>query len=117
MITYTHLKRYPSVFVKMTGLRVTEFDALLDDILPQFAAAEAHRLATMTAQTRAREALLPLVMLPIALPVLLAAVRATTGILRGAPQVDWLTWLQLLVVMDALYFGLALLLYGVVEEE
>lgn len=74
-------------------------------------------LATMTAQTRAREALLPLVMLPIALPVLLAAVRATTGILRGAPQADWLTWLQLLVVMDALYFGLALLLYGVVVEE
>jgi hypothetical protein len=49
--------------------------------------------------------------------VLLAAVRATTGILRGAPQADWLTWLQLLVVMDVLYFGLALLLYGVVVEE
>jgi heme exporter protein B len=74
-------------------------------------------LATMTAQTRAREALLPLVMLPIALPVLLCAVRATTGILRGAPTTDWAVWLQLLAVIDVLYFGLSLLLYGAVVEE
>lgn len=74
-------------------------------------------LATMTAQTRAREALLPLVMLPIALPVLLCAVRATTGILRGAPQADWAVWLQLLAVIDVLYFGLSLVLYGTVVEE
>ena len=74
-------------------------------------------LATMTAQTRAREALLPLVMLPIALPVLLCAVRATTGILRDAPQADWMVWMQILAVIDVLYFGLSLVLYGVVVEE
>ena len=40
-------------------------------------------LATMTVQTRARESLLPIVMLPITLPMMLAAVRATTGILSA----------------------------------
>jgi heme exporter protein B len=74
-------------------------------------------LATITAQTRAREALLPLVMLPVTLPVLLSAVRATTGILRGAPQVDWLIWLQILLIVNVIYLGLALLLYEVVLEE
>ncbi|MCA9910806.1 MAG: heme exporter protein CcmB, partial [Anaerolineae bacterium] len=74
-------------------------------------------LATITVQTRAREALLPLVMLPIALPVMLCAVRATTGILRGTPQEDWFVWVQLLLVIDVVYFGLSLVLYEYVVEE
>ena len=74
-------------------------------------------LATITAQTRAREALLPLIMLPVALPVLLCAVRATTGILQAAPVEDWITWVQLLAVVDLIYFGLGLILYDFVVEE
>ncbi|MDX2137701.1 MAG: heme exporter protein CcmB [Chloroflexota bacterium] len=74
-------------------------------------------LATLTAQTRAREALLPLVMLPVALPVLLCAVRATTGVLRAAPEADWMIWVQLLVVVNVIYFALALVLYEYVVEE
>ena len=46
-------------------------------------------LATLTVQTRAREALLPIAMLPIVLPFLLTAVRATKGILSGAPAAEW----------------------------
>ncbi len=74
-------------------------------------------LATITAQTRAREALLPLIMLPVVLPVLICAVRATTGALQEAPLQDWITWVQLLAVIDLLYFGLGLLLYDFVVEE
>lgn len=74
-------------------------------------------LATITAQTRAREALLPLVMLPVALPVLLCAVRATTGILRGIPQADWLFWVALLGVVNVIYGVLAWVLYDAVVEE
>ena len=74
-------------------------------------------LATITAQTRAREALLPLVMLPVALPVLLCAVRATTGILRALPQADWLFWVALLGVVNIIYAVLAWFLYDAVVEE
>jgi heme exporter protein B len=49
-------------------------------------------LATMTVQTRARESLLPIVMLPVALPLLIAVVRATTAILGDAPLEDWIAW-------------------------
>lgn len=45
MITYTYLKKHGSVFVKMTGLRPREFDALLEEILPRFAETERHRLS------------------------------------------------------------------------
>lgn len=34
MITYHHLKQHPHVFLRMTGLRVPEFDALLLELLP-----------------------------------------------------------------------------------
>jgi hypothetical protein len=41
---YEHLKHYPNVFLKMTGLRINEFAGLVDDLLPQFVQAEQKRL-------------------------------------------------------------------------
>lgn len=72
-------------------------------------------LATMTVQTRAREALLPIALLPVALPFLLTAVRASKGILAGAS--DWQVWLQLLLGITVIYLSLCYLLYGYVVEE
>jgi len=74
-------------------------------------------LATMTTQTRARESLLPIVMMPIALPVLLAAVRATTSILNAENFADWVFWPQLLLAVDAIYLLLCYLLFEYVIEE
>ena len=73
-------------------------------------------LATMTVQTRARESLLPIVMLPLTLPVLLAAVRASTAILSSAPQDDWMAWPQILLVADVVYLTLCFLLFEYVIE-
>lgn len=74
-------------------------------------------LATMTVQTRAREALLPIAMLPVVLPFLLTAVRATTGILSNSPTSDWLVWVQLLGGISIIYLVLCIFLYGFVVEE
>lgn len=41
---YDNLRRYPTVFLRMTGLRLNEFADLLDDMLPRFAEAEQTRL-------------------------------------------------------------------------
>ncbi len=74
-------------------------------------------LAMMTVQTRARESLLPIVMMPVALPVLLAAVRASTSILTEAPVADWIAWPQILVVVDIIYLVVCFLLFEYVIEE
>ncbi|MBZ0289689.1 MAG: heme exporter protein CcmB [Anaerolineae bacterium] len=74
-------------------------------------------LATMTVQTRARESLLPIVMLPIALPVLLAAVRASTNALNNNPTADWIAWVQILFVVDIVYMVVCFLLFEYVIEE
>lgn len=52
---YDNLRRYPTVFLKMTGLRLNEFADLLDDMLPRFAAAEQTRLQR-SARRRAKGA-------------------------------------------------------------
>lgn len=41
---YDNLRRYPTIFLRMTGLRLNEFADLLDDMLPRFAEAEQTRL-------------------------------------------------------------------------
>lgn len=74
-------------------------------------------LAMMTVQTRARESLLPIVMMPIALPVLLAAVRASTSILTDMPVADWIAWPQILIVVDIIYLVACFLLFEYIIEE
>lgn len=41
---YDNLRRYPSVFLKMTGLHLSEFASLLDDMQPRFVTATHARL-------------------------------------------------------------------------
>ncbi|MCA0457218.1 MAG: heme exporter protein CcmB [Chloroflexi bacterium] len=74
-------------------------------------------LATMTVQTRARESLLPIAMLPVTLPMLLSAVRATTGILGANVVDDGVTWPQILIVLDVVYMAASFLLFEYVTEE
>ncbi|MDX2161876.1 MAG: heme exporter protein CcmB [bacterium] len=74
-------------------------------------------LATMTVQTRAREALLPIVMMPIALPILLAAVRASSAIMNDAPPETWQAWMQILAALDAIFITMCFLLFEYVVEE
>lgn len=74
-------------------------------------------LSSMAVHTRARETMLPILLLPVALPVILFAVRASTAILNGVPQEDWLAFPQLLFVADAVFLALSYLLFGFVVEE
>jgi heme exporter protein B len=74
-------------------------------------------LATMTVQARARETLLPIVMLPLALPLLMTAVKASTGILNRIPETEWMAWLQILAVINVVYLVLCYLLFRYVIEE
>lgn len=74
-------------------------------------------LAAMTVQTRSRESLLPIALMPVVLPVMLAAVRASTGILTGSPQADWIGWPQIILIVDLIYLVLCFLTFGFIVEE
>lgn len=68
-------------------------------------------------QARLREALLPILMLPVVLPLIIAAVGATTGILDGLPLSAIGAQLQLLLVFDIIFVTASFLLFEHVVEE
>lgn len=74
-------------------------------------------LSAMTAQTRAREVLLPILLLPVAAPVLIAAVKATAAVLDGLPFGEMALWLELLVAFDLIFPAVALMTFDYVVKE
>ncbi len=74
-------------------------------------------LATMTVQTRARDSLLPIVMLPLALPIILSSVKASTAILNAAPSAEWMGWFQILLVINIVYLVACYLMFDYIVEE
>jgi heme exporter protein B len=73
--------------------------------------------SAMAVNTRARDIMLPLLFLPVAVPVIVAAVKATGPILTGGPWADMLTWLQILIAFDVIYLVAATLVFEYVIEE
>ncbi len=73
--------------------------------------------AALAAQTRARDVLLPLVLLPLLAPLLIAAARATGDVLAGAPTPTSAPWWELLAGLGALFLGAAVLLFDTLWEE
>jgi heme exporter protein B len=73
--------------------------------------------SAMTAQLRARNTLLPLLLFPLVVPALLAAVKATSLLLLGDPMGQLRPWATLLVAFDAIYWSLCGILFERVVED
>jgi ABC-type transport system involved in cytochrome c biogenesis permease component len=65
---------------------------------------------------RVRETLLPFLLLPIAAPVLLAGTRIWQAAMAGGTPASGLQWLRLLVVFDAVYLAVGVVLFGPIQE-
>jgi len=71
-------------------------------------------LAAMTAQTRSRETLLPIAMLPVIIPLLLVVIAAASAVLKNE---DAWGWIGVLGLVDSIYAMLGLLLFEYVIED
>lgn len=67
--------------------------------------------SALTVQIRAREVMLPVLLLPLAVPVMIAAVEATRGALSGDPFSFYSQWLQLLIIFDIIFTVLSFWLF------
>ncbi len=56
--------------------------------------------SALTVQTRAREVMFPLLLLPLEVPVFIGAVESTQGVLNGDPFSFYRHWLEMLMVFD-----------------
>lgn len=68
-------------------------------------------LAALAAQARGREALLPVLLFPLVLPVLLSAIPASVHALRGDPLAAFAGELQLLAGYDLVFLAASWLLF------
>lgn len=73
--------------------------------------------AALTARADARQLLLPLLLFPLVVPCLLAAVKATTLLMLGDPMGQLGSWLPLLVCFDVLFWTLCAVLFSRVVED
>jgi len=106
------------VFTAFFGVNLFDLRLLLVIVLGTIGFASVGTiLSAMTAQTRSREVLLPILLLPVATPVLIAAVKATGGIMDGLPISDITIWLQLLVAFDLIFPAVAFMTFDFVVRE
>ena len=74
-------------------------------------------LAAMAVQARTRDILLPILLFPVVLPVILAAVKASTGFLEGSEMELIRPWLNLLIAYDIIFSAVAFMVFDYVVEE
>ncbi|MGE5124291.1 MAG: heme exporter protein CcmB [Acidobacteriaceae bacterium] len=74
-------------------------------------------LSSMAVQTRTRDVLLPILLFPLIIPVMIAAVKASTGYLQGMDLIDIRPWLNLLAVYDVIFIAVAFMVFDYIVEE
>jgi heme exporter protein B len=74
-------------------------------------------LSSMAVQTRTRDVLLPILLFPVVVPILIAAVKASGGYLAGADMGEILPWLNLLIAYDVIFVAIAFMVFDYVVEE
>lgn len=74
-------------------------------------------LGSMAVYARSRETTLPILVLPVALPIIIASVNAAHGVLDDQPLSEWIAYPLLLASVSAVFLTLAYLLFDYVLEE
>jgi heme exporter protein B len=73
-------------------------------------------LAAVTHTVRARDVLVPLLLLPLAVPLILGAVRSTEVLFLGSGLAEAAHWIKLMVAFDALFLAGGYLAFDYVVE-
>ena len=73
-------------------------------------------LSTMAAHSRAREVMLPVLLFPIVLPVVIAAVKLTAGVIDGRTWQELVVWVRFLIAFDIVFLVISLMTFRFVVE-
>lgn len=73
--------------------------------------------AALTANLRARDVMLPVLIFPVLVPVVVAAVKATTLVIRGDPMGEMWTWLRILGLIDVVLLTVCTLTFEFALED
>ena len=106
------------VYAVMLDFSVLSWNLMLTIFLGTFGFAVVGTLfSAMAVQTRSREIMLPVLFFPVLLPVIIAAVEASTRAVGGETFVGQSRWLPLIGVFDALFLVICPWVFAFVVEE
>ncbi len=74
-------------------------------------------LASMAVHARTRDVLLPILLFPVILPVLLAAVKASNAFLADAPLAEIMPSLNILIGYDVIFIALSYMFFDEIVDE
>ncbi|MCA1554711.1 MAG: heme exporter protein CcmB, partial [Chloroflexi bacterium] len=67
--------------------------------------------------TRMREVMLPILLLPLTVPLLLACIELTANALAGQPFENVRQWLGMLIAFDVIFMVVGVLTFEAVTQE
>ncbi len=73
--------------------------------------------SALAVNTKAREMVLPILFLPIVVPIIICAVRASGLALSGEPWSGLFPWLQIIGAFDAIFLVVSFLIFAFVIEQ
>jgi heme exporter protein B len=73
--------------------------------------------STMSANTKSREVMLPILLFPVAIPIILAATKSTSYLLAGRDFAEVWSWMRILIGFDIVFLVICFILYEFVLEE
>ena len=73
--------------------------------------------AAVTVRTRAREVMLPLLLLPLVVPIFIAGVQVTAHLLAGKPLAEVAPWVNLMLGFDVIFLVVGWLVFEYAVEE
>lgn len=73
--------------------------------------------SALSANTKARDIMLPILFFPVTAPIIIAAVKASGIILQGGLWSDFSSWLGIIIAFDVIFLVISTLVFEFVIEE
>jgi len=73
--------------------------------------------SALAVNTKARELVLPILFLPVVVPIVISAVKASALALSGEPWSELSSWLQIIGAFDVIFLVVSFLIFAYVIEE
>jgi heme exporter protein B len=73
--------------------------------------------SALAVNTKAREMVLPILFLPIVVPVIISAVKASGLAISGEPWGALSSWLQIMLAFDVIFLVVSFMVFSYVIEE
>ena len=106
------------VFALLFNLPVLSLEIIITTVLATVGFVAVGTLfSALSVNTKAREMVLPILFLPIAVPVIICAVKASELALAGESWGSLSSWLQIIVAFDVIFLVASYLTFNFVVEE